>query len=65
MPIVVSRKEKETNHQVIRRFNRGTQQNKALKEVRDRQHFEKAMTRNARRRVAARRAALRATIKHY
>ena len=37
--MIVNRKDKETNQQVLRRFNRLAQQDNKLKQVRDRKNF--------------------------
>lgn len=59
--MIVSRKEKETNQQVLRRFNRLVQQDPKLKKVRDRKHFLKEPNRFARLRSAVRKEQLRKT----
>ena len=57
--MIVSRKEKETNQQVLRRFNRLVQQDPKLKKVRDRKHFLKEPNRFARQQSAVRKEQLR------
>jgi ribosomal protein S21 len=59
--MIVTRKEKETNQQVLRRFNRLTQQDPKLKKVRDLKYFLKEATRFARKRSAVRKEQLRKT----
>lgn len=59
--MVVTRKEKETNQQVLRRFNRLTQQDEKLKKVRDKKFFVKEVSRVMRKKSAARKEALRRT----
>lgn len=63
--MLVTRKEKETNAQVIRRFNRLMQQDMKLKRVRDLKHFKKETTRFARLRSAMRKESLRKTRQWY
>ena len=57
--MIVTRKEKETNQQVLRRFNRLTQQDPKLKKVREIKHFVKKPNRFARLRSAVRKDQLR------
>ncbi|HSI20268.1 MAG TPA: 30S ribosomal protein S21 [Verrucomicrobiae bacterium] len=57
--MIVLKKEKETNQQVLRRFNRLLQAHSILRSVRDRQHFLKEPNRFARKTAAVRRAQLR------
>jgi ribosomal protein S21 len=59
--MIVVRKEKETNQQVLRRFNRLTQQDQKLKKVRDRRTFIKEPNRFARLQSALRKEGLRKT----
>lgn len=63
--MIVSRKEKETNQQVLRRFNRLIQQDSKLKRVRDKKYFAKAANRFARKSAAVRKEALRRTRQWY
>ena len=53
--MLVTRKEKETNQQVLRRFHRIMQGLKHLQEVRENQEFAKSPNRFARRQSALRR----------
>lgn len=57
--MIILRKEKETNQQVLRRFNRLLQAHSKLKKVRDKQHFLKEPNRFARRTAAVRKQQLR------
>lgn len=57
--MIVNRKEKETNQQVLRRFNRLATQDPKLKLVRDKKYFAKEPNRFARLTGAVRREALR------
>jgi hypothetical protein len=57
--MIVTRKEKETNQQVLRRFNRLIQQDTKLKKVRDRKNFIKEPNRFARLQSALRKIQLR------
>lgn len=57
--MIVVRKEKETNQQVLRRFNRLLQAHNLLRSVRDRQFFVKEPNRFARKTGAVRRSQLR------
>jgi hypothetical protein len=61
--MIVLRKEKETNQQVLRRFNRllqsVIQSVSLLKQVRDRQYFAKEPNRFARKTAAVRKTQLR------
>jgi ribosomal protein S21 len=57
--MIVLRKEKETNQQVLRRFNRLLQANNLLKLVREKQYFAKEPNRFARKTAAVRRSQLR------
>lgn len=63
--MIVTRKEKETNQQVLRRFNRLTQQDPKLKIVRDGKHFLKKPNRFARLQNALRKDILRKTRQWY
>ncbi len=63
--MIVTRKERETNQQVIRRFNRAAQADQGLKKARDNKHFTKAPTRFARRMAALRKEVLRRTKQWY
>lgn len=57
--MIVLRKEKETNQQVLRRFNRLLQTHNLLKKVRERQYFAKEPNRFARKTAAVRRSHIR------
>ena len=57
--IVVCKKEKETNQQVLRRFNRAILNSKILQEAREISEFAKAPNRSTIRRSALRREELR------
>lgn len=57
--MIVLRKERETNQQVLRRFNRLLQTHNLLKKVRDKQYFAKEANRFARKTAAVRRNQLR------
>ena len=57
--MTVTRKEKETNQQVLRRFNRSIQQSERLNEARERRNFLKPLNRFAIRRAAVRKTQLR------
>ena len=57
--MIVTRKEKETNQQVLRRFNRVMQMLNVLTKVRDKQEFAKEPNRAARKSSAVRRESLR------
>jgi ribosomal protein S21 len=57
--MLVIRKERETNQQVLRRFNRQAQTNPKLQKVREKQFFVKEVNRFARLRSALRRDLLR------
>ena len=57
--MIVLRKEKETNQQVLRRFNRIVQTSKWLQEARDKKEFAKEPNRFAIRQSALRRENLR------
>ena len=57
--MIVTRKEKETNQQVLRRFNRIATQDAKLKIVRDRKYFVKEPNRFARLQGGIRREVLR------
>jgi len=57
--MVITRKEKETNQQVLRRFNRLLQAHSKLKKVRDKMYFVKEPNRFARRTAAVRKQQLR------
>lgn len=63
--MIVARKEKETNQQVLRRFNRLIQQDSKLKKVRDRKFFVKEPNRFARLQNALRKDVLRKTRQWY
>lgn len=63
--MIIIRKEKETNQQVLRRFNRLAQQDSKLKKVRDRRTFLKAPNRFARLQSALRKEQLRKTKQWY
>lgn len=63
--MIVSRKEKETNQQVLRRFNRLIQQDSKLKKVRDKKYFAKEANRFARKTAAVRKEQLRKTRSYY
>jgi ribosomal protein S21 len=57
--MIVLRKDKETNQQVLRRFNRLLQAHSKLKQVRDKQYFAKEPNRFARKTAAVRKTQLR------
>ena len=57
--MVVTRKEKETNQQVVRRFNRIMQYLTVLNKAREKKEFVKEETRATRKRSAVRRDSLR------
>lgn len=57
--MLVTRKEKETNQQVLRRFNRLLQQDVKLQKVRDKRYFVKEPNRFTRLQSALRRELLR------
>lgn len=57
--MIVTRKEKETNQQVLRRFNRIMQSIKHLLEVREKKEFNKDPNRFARRQSAVRKEKMR------
>jgi ribosomal protein S21 len=57
--MVISRKERETNQQVLRRFNRLTQQDEKLKKVRDKKYFVKEVSRSMRKQSSVRKEQLR------
>lgn len=57
--MIVLRKEKETNQQVLRRFNRLLQAHNTLRVVRDKMFFVKKQNRFAIRTAAVRRQQLR------
>jgi len=63
--MLVVRKEKETNQQVLRRFNRIMQSMKVLQEARDKREFVKKPNRFAIRQSALRRENLRRTKQWY
>ena len=63
--MIVTRKEKETNQQVLRRFNRIIQMMKWLQDARDKKEFSKKPTRFVRKQSAVRREKLRATKQWY
>lgn len=57
--MIISRKEKETNQQVLRRFNRLIQQDTKLQKVRDNQRLVKEPNRFERLQSAVRRDKMR------
>ena len=57
--MIVVRKEKETNQQVLRRFNRIIQSSKMLNKVRDNKEYVKEPNRSAIKRSALRRERIR------
>jgi ribosomal protein S21 len=57
--MIVLRKERETNQQVLRRFNRLLQTHNLLKQVREKLYFVKEPNRFARKTAAVRRTQLR------
>ncbi len=57
--MIVLRKEKETNQQVLRRFNRLLQATNLLRQVREKQYFQKEDNRFKRKTTAVRRAKMR------
>jgi ribosomal protein S21 len=57
--MIVLRKDRETNQQVLRRFNRLLQAHSKLKKVRDKQYFAKEPNRFARKVAAVRKTQLR------
>jgi ribosomal protein S21 len=57
--MTVTRKEKETNQQVLRRFNRSIQQSDLLTEARERKNFVKPLNRFALKRDAVRKTRIR------
>jgi ribosomal protein S21 len=59
--MLVVRKERETNQQVLRRFNRIIQMMNSLQEVRDNQRFVKKPSRFVIKKSAVRRDKLRST----
>ena len=59
--MIVTRKEKESNQQVLRRFNRIMQSINTLQDARDKKEFVKKPNRAAVRRSALRRDGLRRT----
>lgn len=63
--MIVTRKEKETNQQILRRFNRVMQNIKWLQEARDKREFAKKPNRFAIRQSALRRENLRKTKQWY
>lgn len=63
--MIVVRKEKETNQQVLRRFNRVMQSIKWLQEARDKREFVKKPNRFAVRQSALRRESLRKSRQWY
>ena len=63
--MLVVRKERETNQQVVRRFNRIMQMMKSLQEVRDNQEFNKKPSRAIRKAGAVRREKMRSTRQWY
>ncbi|MEI6477942.1 MAG: hypothetical protein WCO52_03060 [bacterium] len=63
--MIVTRKEKETNQQVLRRFNRIMQMMNSLQEARDNKEFAKKPTRFVRKQSAVRREKLRAAKQWY
>lgn len=63
--MIVTRKERETNQQVLRRFNRAAQADQLLKKARDSRHFVKEPNRFFRRMAALRKEMLRRTKQWY
>ena len=63
--MLVTRKEKETNQQVLRRFNRIVQMMNFLQDAREKKEFAKKPTRFVRKRSAVRREKLRSTRQWY
>lgn len=63
--MIVTRKEKETNQQVLRRFNRVLQMMNSLQVARDNKNFVKKPSRFIRKQSAVRRDKLRATRSWY
>lgn len=63
--MIVTRKEKETNQQVLRRFNRILQMMNSLQDARDKKEFSKKPTRFIRKKGALRREKLRSTKQWY
>jgi ribosomal protein S21 len=63
--MIVTRTERETNQQVLRRFNRLLQASDKLNQVRDRRHFAKKATRFSIKSNALRKAALRTAKQWY
>ena len=63
--MIVTRKERETNQQVLRRFNRLAQASDLLRRARDEKHFVKEPNRFARRMSALRKEVLRRTKQWY
>ncbi|MBU6388937.1 hypothetical protein KGQ71_00275 [Patescibacteria group bacterium] len=63
--MIVIRKEKETNQQVLRRFNRVMQMMKWLQEARDKKEFKKHPSRFVRKQGALRREKLRSAKQWY
>lgn len=63
--MIVTRKERETNQQVLRRFNRTILNLGILNIARDNKEFIKEPTRSTRKRAAVRRDGLRRTRQWY
>lgn len=63
--MIVTRKEKETNQQVLRRFNRAVLNTNFLQKARDLKEFMKSPNRHAIKRSAVRRESLRRTRQWY
>lgn len=63
--MIVTRKEKETNQQVLRRFNRVLQMKNSLQIARDNKNFVKEPTRFIIKQSAVRREKLRSTREWY
>lgn len=63
--MIITRKEKETNQQVLRRFNRIMQMMKYLQDARDKKEFVKKPSRSIRKASAVRREKLRSTRQWY
>jgi ribosomal protein S21 len=63
--MIVTRKEKETNQQVLRRFNRAVLNTNFLQKARDLKEYTKSPNRHAIQRSAVRRESLRRTRQWY
>jgi len=63
--MIITRKERETNQQVLRRFNRTILNLGLLNIARDKKEFVKEDTRSTRKRAATRREGLRRTKQWY